>query len=1384
MSADDGSQQSRLEQVLADYMQRVDSGEPVNREELLRQHPDLADELREYFEAADQVEHMAGPTAPETTPLNAAAGPAASPLGVVRYFGDYELLEEIGRGGMGVVYKARQVSLNRIVALKMILAGQLASEADVQRFHTEAEAAANLDHPGIVPIHEVGVHQGQHYFSMGYVEGQSLAEMVREHPLPAKQSAAYLKAIAEAIHYAHQKGILHRDLKPSNVLIDRAGHPRITDFGLAKRVADDRGLTVSGQLLGTPSYMSPEQAAGKSRETGPRSDVYSLGALLYELLTGRPPFRAETPLETLRQVLDAEPAPPRLLNPTAPRDLETICLKCLEKDPRRRYASAQELGDELQRFLDGRPIQARPISAADRAWRWCRRNPGVAALTAALALALVIGTVISTGFAVRAHEEAKRSAASAFREQKEAERSAHLAVKANDLAAQAKKEADRATSQERLTQRYLYSAHMNLANQAWNSGNVPRVVELLEQHRPPLTPPSSLGGEARVRAEDLRSFDWRYLWRLCNRQRKTIPLCRHEQVAGWDSVFTKASPFLISPNGQFLAVGTYEGGTTGRFDEVRLWDVTAGTLRKTIVVKTFDEGAKAWVTSSSVTIIPKTEPDSDSRWKTCQVFQGLFFSADGRLFATTTWDHVWDKDGYWEPRAPRLTLWDTQTMQLRTTIPLPNFRAERTSVGTRKVKVGEKWEVQEFPPEYVKDKENIRRQAIAISPNNKMVALGYISSYPEGKHLGIKLWAIPEGAGVPVGQEKLFRRRELSRDEWLLSFLQVFGFTPDGESLAWKTKADRELTLTSVSGAGKDTSSPLPHVGVLSPDGKYCASWSGFGSLDGRGGEVVKLFDAKTGKEVHTFPVAAMHPDCRGSETPLRFSPDSRILAVARGSSLELWDVESKEKIGDVRGHTGSIRAIGFGADSKTIISVAPGKGGGPYQAKVWDVNTRPGPDEFSLGKGPRQQTPGEPDKERHRIEALGISPDGKTLATVWSGDPIVGWPELPSAGMQVAGRLSAPVPVGALGPHAVVLYSLSPESLGKPSGELLRWDNPKQFLPMRVAFVRGGKWLAISGQGFNQEEGVGEIHIQLWGISQEATGTKAELHRTLVVPCYPYVVHRDYGLPVFSGDATKLACPQSGTTYDKKTPNKTHTDGIAYVKLLDLPTGKLRQLPADKESWFPYSEGVLWRDWAGLCHAVLSSVGNRLFTGQSPRFFESFTRIVAWDWGSGEALSVLESPLSLEGMPQALALSPDDNTLATCHEDHSIHLWDVSEPKLREVMGEVKQLAEDVRSGKRKGPTEPAPRPRAILRGHVDAITAIAFHPDGKILASAGKDHTIKLWDVVTGEVRLTLEGHEADILAIAFTADGNTLVSGDVGGKVKLWRAGTGNDESAAAK
>jgi WD40 repeat protein len=333
------------------------------------------------------------PSAEATLNLEPSAFPSSEPASPthIRYFGDYEIIREIARGGMGVVFEARQVSLNRKVALKMILAGQLANETDVKRFHTEAEAAANLDHPGVVPIYEVGQHDGQHYFSMGFVEGQSLSSRLAEGPLPPREAAALMVNVAEAIEFAHQRDVIHRDLKPANILLDKNGNPRVTDFGLAKKLQSDSGLTGSGQIMGTPSYMPPEQAGGQRGEVGATADVYALGATLYALVTGRPPFQATTPMETLIQLLSDEPVPPRRLNASIPIDLETICLKCLQKEPGKRYAGAAALRDDLKRCLAGEPIRARPVTRFERAVKWARRRPVVAVLGAAVVLLSVIG---------------------------------------------------------------------------------------------------------------------------------------------------------------------------------------------------------------------------------------------------------------------------------------------------------------------------------------------------------------------------------------------------------------------------------------------------------------------------------------------------------------------------------------------------------------------------------------------------------------------------------------------------------------------------------------------------------------------------------------------------------------------------------------------------------------------------------------------------------------------------------------------------------------------------------------------------------------------------------------------------------------------------------
>jgi WD40 repeat protein/serine/threonine protein kinase len=383
------------------------------------------------------------------------------PPPVMTQFGDYELLEEIGRGGQGVVYRARQKSLNRVVALKVIALGPWATETHLKRFRREAEAAASLEHPRIVPIYEIGERDGCCYFSMQLVEGGQLDELVSREPLDVRRAAEVIVKLARTVHYAHQRGVLHRDIKPGNILLDENGEPHLTDFGLARLVEKESTVTRTMEVLGTPSYMAPEQAAGQTEQLTVAADVYGLGGALYHLLTGQPPFGGGTTYETIRLVLETEPRHPSLFNRDVDRDLETICLKCLQKEPSKRYGSAKSLADDLDRFLANEPILSRRVSRMERVWRWCKRKPVIAALTAGLVLSAIVGF---TGILWQLH---------------------------------------RAQHEESITRRNLYCADMNLAYEAWEEGNLQRAQSLLRAHLP------------EPGREDLRGFEWRYLWQLC-----------------------------------------------------------------------------------------------------------------------------------------------------------------------------------------------------------------------------------------------------------------------------------------------------------------------------------------------------------------------------------------------------------------------------------------------------------------------------------------------------------------------------------------------------------------------------------------------------------------------------------------------------------------------------------------------------------------------------------------------------------------------------------------------------------------------------------------------------------------------------------------------------
>ena len=961
----DSSRQNRLNQIIAEYLEAVQAGESPDRRELLDRHPDLANELAAFFADHDRMKVLAEPTVdaatlpPSDTDASDAAtlppsdakvisADAAPAVGTrIRYFGDYELLEEIARGGMGVVYKAKQVSLNRIVALKMILAGQLAGEEDVKRFHAEAEAAANLDHPGIVPIFEVGEHEGQHYFSMGYVEGQSLAGKVSDGPLPPREAAELTKKVTEAVAYAHEHGVIHRDLKPANVLLDKDGQPRVTDFGLAKRVEGESDLTASGQILGTPSYMPPEQAAGKLDQIQETSDVYSLGAILYTLLTGRPPFQADNPLDTLMQVLEQEPISPRQLNPKVPRDLETVSLKSLEKEPHRRYQSAQALADELQRFSSGEPIQARPISTSARAWRWCRRKPALASLMAALVVVFLGGFVGVTSQWIRAESNAADARQNAAKARGEAERANRNAAK-------------EAEAREKIG-RQLYVSDMSLAFRNWEAANVTRVLELLEEQRPG------------PRADDLRGFEWFYLWRIAHRQRMTL-----------------AHPLLVktlaySPDGKTLATG-------GMDTTVRLWEVATGRELATLAGHPFSVERLAFSPDGktlAVVCYPPLANESGLNASTGELkfwdvatreerhplkgtagaVRALAFSPDGKTLATA------NSDG----GVGQIELWDMTTGDQRT--PLQSNQGKFDTVafspdgGTlaaggadASVKL---WDVAAGQEKHVLVGHRAPVRCVVFSPDGRTLAS---ASGQLGKPGAVKLW------DVATGDERTTLTGHAG-PVWSVAF------APDGNTLAtgstdltiklWDTASGEEQDTLRGHQAGVYALEFAPHADTL---------------LATAGFQEVKLWDLPANQGPQTLQAYTAGAQVVGTQL-VRVSPDgqtllaaghdapsgwSRLLGRAKLTGrIKLWDVRTwKRRLVDaphLDNFAGPISAV-FSPDGKTVASA----GYSDNTIKLWD------PANGNI----RLTLPGRP----AQVLSLSFSPNARTLAAGYSDDTVKLW--------------------------------------------------------------------------------------------------------------------------------------------------------------------------------------------------------------------------------------------------------------------------------------------------------------------------------------------------------------------------------------------------------
>jgi eukaryotic-like serine/threonine-protein kinase len=770
--------------------------------------------------------------------LGAADEPAALSIGTkIGYFGDYELLEKIGSGGMGVVYKARQIKLNRTVAVKMILRGALADEDDIRRFNLEAEAVASLDHPAIVPIFEVGQHEGHHYFSMGFVEGESLKQRLSGGPLVPCEAAKLIMKVAEGIAYAHQRGVIHRDLKPANILLDQNGNPRVTDFGLAKKVHGDSSLTESDQIVGTPSYMPPEQAAGKRGELSPAADIYSLGATLYALLAGRPPFLAATTLDTVLMVRTVEPVPPRRMNASIPRDLETICLKCLEKDPKKRYGSAGELAADILRYLQNVPIVARPVSFRERAVKWALRRPAIAALSGALLATVVLGSVTiawKSNEAIVSSEEANkarvelRDASVEFSRQKQDEQSdrAEKAAQATRLST------NLALIQcsEGQTDRGLLRLANGLATAT--PAEFQRLLRLnldafSRRFHPPAPPPAEFG---EIMALAYSSDGRRVAVSGKDNLTRTLDVETGRQVC---MPMTHEEPVTIvalNVDGSRLVTATKKSA--------RLWDVAKGqpiggplTHPTAVHQVVFSPDGKRFATVASPGGARLWDASTGSfvRSQSADILGSLMvaFSPDGTRLATGDFEY--------------LRLWDAQTGKV----------------------VGQ-------PITYRFNSKSFFLRSMAFSPDGKHLAAGH-AALDLDLSSEARVWDLRTGklAGPPLKHE---------------GFVEQIAYSPNGQILA-TASSDHTVRLWDAK-TYQAIGNPLKHLGgvhalAFSPDGARLATAASNNAADMPASHATTIWDIRRREPIgETIQKAA---------EVLTFSPDGTRLVSSGGSRSAPW---------------------------------------------------------------------------------------------------------------------------------------------------------------------------------------------------------------------------------------------------------------------------------------------------------------------------------------------------------------------------------------------------------------------------------------------------------------------------------------------------------------